>query len=171
MFADSSTASLSVSLSDSSGALVPGAHLVLRNSDTNQEQESDSGPGGVATFSFLKPGRYTLTVSKDAFADVVVDHILLNLGDDKRLELSLRVRSNEQTVRVDGSGLTINTTDASVSTVIDRKFVENIPLNGRSFQDLIQMTPGVVTQSPQSQSSVSVNGDFSVNGQRTESNY
>jgi hypothetical protein len=168
--ADSSTANLSVSVSDSSGAVIAGAHLVLRNSDTNQEQQLDSGKTGSATFSFLKPGHYALTVSADAFADVIVDRILLNVGDDKLLQLSLKVGTAAQTVNVDGSGLTINTTDASVSTVVDRKFVENLPLNGRSFQDLISMTPGVVTQSPQAGSSLGFSGDFSVNGQRTESN-
>jgi len=170
--ADSSTANLSVSISDSSGAVIPGAHLVLQNSDTNQEQQLESGKMGAITFSYLKPGRYRLTVSKNAFADVIVDNILLNVGDDKHLQLSLKVGSAAQTVTVDGSGLTINTTDASVSTVIDRKFVANIPLNGRSFQDLISMTPGVVTQSPQATGQAAgYSGDFSVNGQRTESNY
>jgi hypothetical protein len=169
--ADSSTANLSVSVTDISGAVVRRAHLILRNSDTNQEQQSDSNTIGAAIFSFLKPGHYTLTVTKNAFADVVVEGILLNVGDEKHLQLSLKVGSAAQTVTVDGSGLTIDTADASVSTVIDRKFVENLPLNGRSFQDLISLTPGVVTQSPQSGSSVGTNGDFSVNGQRTESNY
>jgi len=170
--ADSSTANLSVSVSDFSGAVIPGAHLVLRNSDTNQEQQLESGKAGSAQFSFLKPGHYSLTVSKDTFADVVVDRILLNVGDDKRLQLALKVGSAAQIVNVDASGLSINTTDAAVSTVVDRKFVENIPLNGRSFQDLISMTPGVVTQSPQTTGqSVGARGDFSVNGQRTESNY
>src|SRR5438874_10438711 len=65
----------------------------------------------------------------------------------------------------------INTTDASVSTVIDQTYVKNMPLNGRSFQDLILLTPGVVTSSPQSLSGLGTNGEFSVNGQRTESNY
>jgi Carboxypeptidase regulatory-like domain len=169
--ADSNTANLSVSVSDSSGALIPGAHLALRNTDTNQEQQIDSGKTGSVTFTFLKAGHYALTVSKDGFADIVVDHIVLNVGDEKRLQLSLKIGNAAQTINVDGSGLSINTTDASVSTVVDRKFVENIPLNGRSFQDLISLTPGVVTQSPQSGSSIAYNGDFSVNGQRTESNY
>jgi hypothetical protein len=169
--ADSSAANLSVIVTDSSGAVIPGAHLVLRNADTNQEQQNDSGKSGSATFSFLKPGYYTLTVSKDAFADIIVDRILLNVGDEKHLQLSLKIGSAAQTVTVDGSGPRINTTDASVSTVIDRKFVENMPLNGRSFQDLISMTPGVTTQNPQSSQSASIGaaGDFSVNGQRTAS--
>jgi hypothetical protein len=170
-FADASTANLSIKITDPSGALIPGAHLVLRNIDTNQEQIANSGRSGSATFAFLKPGRYSLTVSKDSFADVVVEHIGLNIGDDRRLQLLLRVGSTAQSVNVDGSGLTINTTDGSVSTVVDHTFVENLPLNGRSFQDLISMTPGVVTQSPQTSSSVGSRGDFSVNGQRTESNY
>jgi len=171
--ADSSTANLSVSVSDSSGAVIPGAHLVLRNSDTNQEQQLESGKMGSATFPFLKPGHYTLTVSKTSFADVVVDRIALNVGDEKRLQLSLKVGSADQTINVDGSGISINTTDASVSTVVDRKFVATMPLNGRSFQDLISMTPGVTSQSPQVNTNGGINysGNFSVNGQRTESNY
>jgi hypothetical protein len=169
--ADSSTAGLSIFVTDSSGAVVPAAHLVLRNSDTNQTQQSDSGKDGLATFSFLKPGHYSLMISKDTFANLVVDRILLNVGDEKQIQVVLKVGQTAQTITVDGSGLSVNTTDASVSTVIDRKFVSNIPLNGRSFQDLISMTPGVVTQSPQARSSLAYNGDFSVNGQRTESNY
>src|SRR5258707_4585872 len=77
-----------------------------------------------------------------------------------------------ESVSVEGALSLINTTDASVGTVVDRKFVENVPLNGRSFQDLISMTPGVVTQSPNaSPTGAGSGGDFSVNGQRTESNY
>src|SRR5258706_7599146 len=61
----------------------------------------------------------------------------------------------------------INTTDASVSTVVDQTYVKNMPLNGRSFQDLILLTPGTVTQTPQG----GPIGEFSVNGQRAQSNY
>ncbi len=72
---------------------------------------------------------------------------------------------------MNGSGININTTDAAVSTVVDSNFVENMPLNGRSFQDLIMLTPGTVTNSPQTTQILGSNGEFSVNGQRTESNY
>lgn len=171
--ADSGTANLSVSVTDSSGAVIEGALLTLRNTDTNQQQQTESSNAGGAVFPFLKPGHYTLTISKSAFADVIIGHILLNVGDDKRLQLSLKIGSSAQTVTVDGSGASINETDASLSTVVDRKFVENMPLNGRSFQDLISMTPGVTSQSPQVSTNGGINysGDFSVNGQRTESNY
>jgi hypothetical protein len=172
--AQASSASLTVGIADTTGAVIPNAGIVIRNMDTNQEQHSVSGKTGSASFSFLKPGHYALTVSKDKFADIAVGNILLNVGDEKQLQLVLKVGSATQTVDVDGSGATINTTDASVSTVIDRRFVANMPLNGRSFQDLISMTPGIVTASPQGgpgATQIGASGDFSVNGQRTESNY
>ena len=93
----------------------------------------------------------------------------------KTLEITLQIGAQSETISVNGDQATINTTDGSVSTVIDRPFVANIPLNGRSFQDLISMTPGVQTMSPQTSGYYSENpgqaGDFSINGQRTESNY
>jgi Carboxypeptidase regulatory-like domain/TonB-dependent Receptor Plug Domain/TonB dependent receptor len=171
-FADASSASLSITVSDTSGAFIPDAKAVLRNNDTNQEQQSVSSKTGSASFPFLKPGHYVLTVSRDGFSDVTVGAIVLNVGDNKHLQLVLTVGSASQNVTVDGSGATINTTDGSVSTVIERQFVANIPLNGNSFQDLISMTPGVVTATPQTQATgPGSNGDFSINGQRTESNY
>jgi hypothetical protein len=173
-FSQASSASLAVSIADTTGAVVPNAGVAIRNMDTNQEQRSVSGKSGSASFSFLKPGHYVLTVSKDKFADIAVDNILLNVGDEKQLQLVLKVGPSTQTVNVDGSGLTVNTTDASVSTVVSQQFVKTMPLNGRSFQDLISMTPGIVTASPQGTQGaggIGVSGDFSVNGQRTESNY
>jgi hypothetical protein len=172
-FADSSSATLSLEITDSSGALIQDAAVVLRNISTNQEQRSQSGKSGSAIFPFLTPGHYALILSKQGFNAVAVTDIVLNVGDQKNLELVLKVGSATQNVIVDGTGTTINTTDGSVSTVIDHTFVENIPLNGRSLQDLISMTPGIVTQSPQAQVATGIQkaGDFSVNGQRTESNY
>ena len=172
-FADASSASLSITVADTSGAVIPEATATLRNSDTNQQQTSLSNKSGSASFPFLKPGHYVLTVSKDGFSDVTVDSILLNLGDEKHLQLVLKVGAASQSVTVDGSEQTVNTTNGAVGTVVDRQFVANMPLNGRSFQDLISMTPGVVTNSPQTYNNqgIGLSGDFSINGQRTESNY
>ncbi len=171
LFSQTISATLSASVSDPSGAVIQKAEVTLGNSETNQQQQLLTDASGNATFPFLRPGHYTLLVSKEDFAEITVDHIVLNVGDEKHLRLSLHVGGAAQTIAVDGSGLTVNTADGSVSTVINSAFVENIPLNGRSFQDLISMTPGVTTQSPQAGSQLNTNGDFSVNGQRTESNY
>jgi hypothetical protein len=171
--AQSSSASLSVSVNDTTGAALTDAEVILNNSETNQEQHATSGRTGNASFAFLKPGQYALKVSKTQFADVSVGNIVLNVGDDKHLRLVLRVGSANQTVSVDGSGLTINTTDGSVSTVIDRTFVANMPLNGRSFQDLLTLAPGVsqVPVNPQGGNGIGYSGEIVVNGQRTEANY
>lgn len=166
------SANLTVTILDKSHAYVSDASSVLLNTATGVKQESHSNKSGTASFPFLTPGKYTVLVHKNGFASVSVDNVVLNVGDDKTLEVTLQIGPQSETVTVNGDQATINTTDASVSTVIDRTFVENIPLNGRSFQDLVSMTPGVVTASPQTNiSSPGNNGDFSINGQRTESNY
>ena len=172
LHADSSSAALSVTVADTSGAVIPQATIVIRNAATDQQQTASTSQKGSATFPFLKPGQYGVVVQKDGFAEVAIGEIVLNVGDERHLQVVMKVGKGGQTVTVDGSGLTINTTDGSVSTVIERQFVANIPLNGNSFQDLISMTPGVVTASPQTEfTSPGTNGDFSINGQRTESNY
>jgi hypothetical protein len=165
------SANLTVTIVDKSHAYVADASSVVMNTATGVRQESHSSKTGTATFPFLTPGKYTVLVHKDGFASVSVDNVVLNVGDDKTLEVTLQIGAQSETVSVNGDQATINTTDASVSTVIDRKFVENTPLNGRSFQSLILLTPGAVTNSPQRSSSIGNSGEFSINGQRTESNY
>jgi len=174
-FADATSASISISVSDPTGALVPNASMVIRSTDTNQEQRASSGKAGSAHFSYLKPGHYKLVVSKSGFADLRVDNILLNVGDEKVLQLVLKIGSADQAVTVDASGQTINTTDGSVSTVINRNFVANMPLNGRSFQDLLTLSPGVsqvpVNLSGGTIGGVGYSGEIVVNGQRSDANY
>ena len=116
----------------------------------------------------LPPGHYHVQVSKRGFKTIIKADVILNVQSALSLNFVLPVGATSESVTVDAASSLLNTTEAAVSTVIDRKFVENIPLNGRSFQDLIQLTPGVVTQSPQTSATVGYQGDFSVNGQRTE---
>ena len=84
----------------------------------------------------------------------------------------MKVGAVTETVNVDAGGLVLNRTDASVSTVIDRKLISTVPLNGRSLQDLISLTPGIITQSPQEATLTGsqTQGDFSVNGQQSDTN-
>ncbi len=87
------------------------------------------------------------------------------------MNFTMQVGAVNETVRVEGGAPLIDTESASVGIVVDRKYVENMPLNGRSFQDLILLTPGVVTNNPETLAGTSGKGEFSISGQRTESNY
>jgi len=156
---------------DSSKSSIPDAKLKLINVQTGSENDSTTNGEGSFLLAGVIPGAYSLRIERAGFATTQLTGLLLNVGDTRTLLISLKVGSVAESVIVDASGLTLNTTDASVSTVVDRKFVANVPLNGRSFQDLISMTPGIVTQSPQAAGQgSSAQGDFSVNGQLPQAN-
>lgn len=170
-FAQVSTANVTGIVLDASDASIGGASVKLINILTGTENDSKTNNDGRFVLPEVIPGAYTLQIERGGFSTTQLNGIILNVGDTKNLLIRLKVGSVSESVNVDASGLTLNTTDAAVSTLVDRKFVSNVPLNGRSFQDLISMTPGIVTQSPQAATqSSSTQGDFSVNGQRPESN-
>lgn len=172
--AQSTNATISGVVVDPAGKVIPDAEIEIVNDATGVHYSSATNGSGIYTVAILPPGGYRVQVSKIGFKTLIKPGIVLNVQSAVALNFTLPLGAASETVTVDsGTTSPINTMDASVSTVIDRNFVENIPLNGRSFQDLISMTPGVVTQSPQTSNSqgIGVSGDFSVNGQRTESNY
>ncbi|MBT9332030.1 TonB-dependent receptor [Paracidobacterium acidisoli] len=158
-------------VSDSSGAVIPKAAVRVVDQRTGAERKVTTNGSGQYTVPGLDPSVYEVAVQVPGFSTAVSTPFTLNVAQNAVLDFKLQIGSSEQTVSVDGSGLQINTTDGSVSTVIRPEFVRNMPLNGRSFQDLISLTPGVVTGSPQSSPSLGQSGEFSVNGQRTESNF
>lgn len=169
--AQSTDATISGVIVDPSSKVIPDASIEILNEATGVRHSSKTNETGIYTVSILPPGQYRLQVSKTGFKTLIKADIVLNVQSALVINFTLPLGAASESVTVDAGTTTINTTDGSVSTVIDRKFVENIPLNGRSFQDLISMTPGTVTQTPQGYSSPGADGDFSVNGQRTESNY
>jgi hypothetical protein len=152
---------------DSTGAVVSHVAIKVTNVDTGTERNTATNDVGLFNVLGLNPGRYSVHVEHAGFADVEVNDITLNVGDKRQLDIKLPLGNAQETVTVDDNVATIDTTDASVSTVIDRQFVRDIPLNGRSFQNLILLSPGVVTNSPQGGD----DGEFSVNGMRSNSNY
>src|SRR5216683_8323936 len=166
-------ATVSGLVTDPQGSVVADTAIVLTNVNTGIAYQTKTNGQGIYRLNGLQPGIYRANVSKDGFKSIVKADIELHVQDQLSINYALQVGSVMETITVEGGAPLVNTTDASVSTVVDRKFVENIPLNGRSFQDLISMTPGVINQSPQGQTNgqlVGKGGDFSVNGQRTESN-
>src|SRR5713101_5397546 len=154
-------------VTDPNGRSVPGVTVLITNVSTNVTSRTVTNDQGIYRIPSLQPGIYRITVDKDGFKSIVKSGVELHVQDVASINFELQIGSVNETVTVEAGGLVVNTTDASVSTVVDRQFAENIPMNGRSFQTLIQLTPGVVVVP----SNESDNGQFCVNGQRASSNY
>jgi hypothetical protein len=156
---------------DASNSAIVGADVTAQNDTTGLQYSTKTNGEGIYVLSNLPPGAYRLQVSKFGFKSIIKPDIELHVQDSLALNFTLPVGASAEVVTVTGGAPFLNTENAAVSTVVDRKYVESMPLNGRSFQDLILLTPGVVTNSPQSGALNGSSGEFSVNGQRTESNY
>src|SRR2546425_1400684 len=167
MLAQTETATISGTITDQSGAFVAGADVMVTNEDTNIVAHTRTNGAGVYNVPGLKPGRYKVAVEKEGFKQVVVRELTLNVQDVLNRNFSLQVGGTSETIQVEGNAANVNTIDATVSTVVDRHFAENLPMNGRSFQTLIELTPGVVLTA----STPGSEGQFSVNGQRASANY
>ena len=165
--AQSELATLSGRVSDPSGAPIVSAEVVLTNTQTNMEQRTKTNEVGLYVFAGIHPGTYRVAAGAAGFRVLIKDGLTLHVQDELAENFSLTIGAISESMTVTADATPINTTDASVSTVVDRNFAENLPMNGRSFQSLIQLTPGVVLTA----SNPSDNGQFSVNGQRAASNY
>ena len=168
----STSATISGGVTDPQGDLILNADVEIANDSTGIIYSARTNGSGMYLVPILPPGHYHVQVSKPGFQTIIKADVVLNVQSAVALNFVLPVGATSESVTVGSDTPALNTTDAAVSTVVDHRFVGNIPLNGRSFQDLISMTPGVVTQTPQNKSQgVGNSGDFSVNGQRTQSNY
>lgn len=169
--AQSELAGISGRITDSSGALIVDAEVEIRNVETNASTVVKTNRDGLYTIPSLHPGHYLMNVRKVGFKGVTVTDIALNVQDNVARNFALELGSVSETVTVASDQLNINTTDASVSTVIDRQFVENLPLNGRSFQSLLYQTPGVNVNQNIAGPDGTNTGGFVVSGQRGDANY
>jgi len=164
--AQSATATLSGTVEDQNGAVVPGVVVAILNVDTSLRREATTTDGGSFVFTLLPPGRYALTAEHQGFKTASIPNVILNVGDEKAFRIQLKTGNISETVNVSAESPLINESPA-VGTVVDRTQVENMPLNGRSFQSLITLTPGIVLAT----SAAAFPGQFSANGQRSYSNY
>jgi hypothetical protein len=154
-------------VTDQSGAVISGAEVEIRNVETNTGTVATTNGDGLYSSPSLHPGHYVLSVRKPGFRTVSATGLELNVQDNVVRNFVLQVGSASESITVSAEGNKINTTDATVSTVVDRQFADNLPMNGRSFQTLIQLTPGVVAAT----SNDNDGGQFNVNGQRANANY
>ena len=161
------TGTVSGQILDPSGANIVGAQVKLIDIDRGTNIASTTNNSGLYTFPSVRPGRYRMEVEATGFKVVNATGLTVNVQDHLEQNFKLAVGSVSESVTVEGGASQVNTESAAVSTVVDRQFAENLPMNGRSFQTLIQLTPGVVV-TPTTNAD---GGQFSINGQRTSSNY
>lgn len=166
-FAQMETATLSGVINDPNGGAVPDVEVIATRIETGAVVTTRTNGAGIYFFTGLMPGHYHLVIRKPGFKEIAIKELELYVQDKSEQNFSLEIGSVSETVTVTAGAPLLNTQDASVSTVVDRQFAENLPLNGRSFQTLIQLTPGVVLTPAQ----YSQQGQFSVNGQRADANY
>jgi hypothetical protein len=137
-----STAQVNGTVKDQSGAVVPGANLSLRNLDTGVTRETRTTGTGYYILTQVRPGRYTLEVSKRGFARTRVANIILMVNQSATYDVMLRVGTASQAVTVTATPAEVNTSTVGLGAVVDQREVNNLPLNGRNFTELLTLVPG-----------------------------
>jgi hypothetical protein len=165
LFAQTGTATLSGTIMDPSGKVVPDAEVSITNVDTGVARVTKTNGDGIYVLPALQPGHYRVIVTKPGFKQVALTDVTLNTQDSISRNFNLEVGAVSETVNVSANNDSMQTDSPAVSMTVTREFVENVPLNGRSFQDLIQLAPG----------SISANGatgarGYNIDGQRTDAN-
>jgi hypothetical protein len=165
--AQSTSASLTGQVTDPSKAAIADAKVAAISAGTSARYETASNATGEFYLGNLSPGLYGLEIEKPGFKKLVKPNVILHVQDALEINFEMTVGEVTESITVEAGSPPLNTSDAAVSTLIDKRFVDNMPLNGRSFSSLIDLAPGVVL-TPANQFE---QGQFSVNGQRPDANY
>ena len=173
MYAASQTADLSGTVRDSSGTVIPKATITITNENTGLNQETLSEEQGFYRFAFLLPGSYTITATARGFAFLTQPSVKLDPDQKARVDLMLLPASVKESVTVRGSASSVQTESPAVATEVDSELIRDSPVNGRSFQGLIALAPGVSFQPviTLSHTLSDPSTAMNVNGQRDTANY
>lgn len=145
---DITSATIQGTVTDEQGAVVPGATVEARNVDTNFSRSFTTDSDGRFVLLTLPPGRYVVSVTKTGFAKLNQENIELTVGRQLSLDLTLRVSGVSGEVTITDTP-TIDTVKTESSSTINEAAINNTPILGRKFEDLLTLTPGVsITQGP-----------------------
>jgi len=167
------TATLTGTIRDNTGAVIPGAAVVIKNTATGTVRALKSNSDGEYVAAALAPGRYDITISAQAFQKYEAQGVILRVAQNARIDVTLKVGDIREEVIVHGEGLAeVNTQSNELGGTITGKELTQLQLNGRNFTQLITLVPGVSNQTGQDEGVVGAEGSisYSVNGGRTEYN-
>jgi Carboxypeptidase regulatory-like domain/TonB dependent receptor-like, beta-barrel len=161
--------SITGTVEDTTGAVVPNAQVTLLNTDMGLTLQTKTNSGGAYTFSPVRIGHYTLTFTAPGFAKTTQSNVTVNVAQALQVNAKLKPGSASETVEVTAAPPLMQTEDASVGQTIDSRSVNDLPLNGRNFTFLAQLGAG--TQTPQADTrGNAASGAFSANGLRPAQN-
>ncbi|HVF28211.1 MAG TPA: TonB-dependent receptor, partial [Pyrinomonadaceae bacterium] len=144
---------------DPQGAVVPGSTVTAINQETGLERSVNADDEGNYRLILLPPGSYTVRANGQGFAQTESRDVAVTVGGATPLDVNLSVSGSSETVTITGDAPIVETTRTSVSTTVNQRAIENLPVNGRNYLDFATLTPGVV-RDPTRQ------GDLSVGGQK-----
>ncbi|HEV3150664.1 MAG TPA: carboxypeptidase-like regulatory domain-containing protein, partial [Acidobacteriaceae bacterium] len=167
--------SISGTITDASGAAIPGATVVIRNQETGSQRQLTSNGEGLFSAPSVSIGSYSVIASKGAFAPQQRDGIVVTVGQSVRVNLALSASGGSQRVEVTDKPPGVDITTQQTSGLVDERQVKNLPLNGRSYDQLLTLNPATVNYTAQRSGGVgtsnsSVGNMFSVSGRRPQDN-
>ena len=130
-------------ITDATGAAVPDATVQVKNLDTGQTTNSQTDAQGRYRVPDLPPGNYQAQASKTGFATLLHTGITLTVGSQNVVDFALQLGEQTQTVTVEGAVTQVETSNSTVSSLVNQTQMRELPLNGRNFEQLIQLAPGV----------------------------
>ena len=137
-------ATLTGTVTDPNGAIVPSATVTATNIATNITSTTKTNQEGTYTFTALAPGEYTVSVAVTGFKRNVQTGTILRIAETSRLDIPLEVGAVTEEVNVVSEAPLVRSTSSEQGQVIDYKQIQSLPLNGRLFQQLITLTPGAI---------------------------
>lgn len=143
LLAQSVTQSVQGLVTDSSGAAVEGARVMIRNVDTGVERTQLSNQAGLYSFQLMEVGNYQVKCERPGFRSAVVNGLRVETAAQVRQDFALEVGAVTETVNVSAAAVTLNTENAIVGSVVENKRIVELPLNGRNIVQLAVLTPGV----------------------------
>ncbi len=141
---EATTGTVRGTVSDTTGAVVPGAKVTVKNLDTGYTREVQTGDDGYFNIPLLPVGNYEVRIEKQGFSTLVQSNIPVKIGEAAVLNLTLQLGAATQVVEVKGAAPLVETTRTQVSEVVDDTAVRTLPIHGRNYLDFVLLTPGVV---------------------------
>jgi len=144
LFGQGTTSTITGVVTDSTGAVIPGATVTILNQRTGVDFHLETNSAGVYSITSLIPGLYTVTVSHKGFQTYANRDLTLTVNEVLRIDVQMEVGAETQTITVEAAAPLVNTEEGRLSGVVSSSQVQNMPLNGRNIYQLMQLVPGAV---------------------------